>query len=163
MKKKTASGCRRGVRGDFPQKLVGRPRRLGEEIGRRRILRYSGGLDRRAIRTGEMRQRRAESLQVVRARQHVSIIGGESRARGHRLQRAVCYAAKLDRSLGKFIRKFSEKLRRLIEERMQRNELRSLHIPMRLFGLEAEIDGIGELLVEQRYHPLLHLGGQCVA
>ena len=38
----------------------------------------------------------------------------------------------------------------LVEELVERDEVRPLHVPMRLLGLQGEIDGEGQVLSQQR-------------
>src|SRR5208337_2661982 len=45
-----------------------------------------------------------------------------------------------------------------VEEFVQTNEVRPLHVPMRLFELQLEINGIGQALIHQciQFHPPLY-------
>jgi AMMECR1 domain-containing protein len=42
--------------------------------------------------------------------------------------------------------------RNRVEELVQRDELRALHVPVRVLGPIEQIDGIGETRVQQRDH-----------
>ena len=61
-------------------------------------------------------------------------------------------SAQLGGALGKLVGFALALLRQLVEEQMQRIEVDTLHVPVRLLGLAVEIGGVGQLLVEQRDH-----------
>jgi hypothetical protein len=58
----------------------------------------------------------------------------------------------LDRAFGDVVDKLLQILRNLIEEFMQTDEVWPLYIPVRLFRLEAEVQSIGQLLIQQINH-----------
>ena len=51
----------------------------------------------------------------------------------------------------------------LVEELMQRDEVRALHIPVGLLGLHRQVDGVDEPGVQQFDDLLARLGGDVVA
>ena len=61
-------------------------------------------------------------------------------------------SAKLDRAFGDVVDKLLQILRNLIEEFMQTDEVWPLYIPVRLFRLEAEVQSIAQLLIQQINH-----------
>src|SRR5205085_11715880 len=58
-------------------------------------------------------------------------------------------AAELNGALGDLVDGFASGVGDLVEELVQRDELRALHVPVRLFRLVLEVDGARELRVQE--------------
>src|SRR4030095_5189285 len=71
-------------------------------------------------------------------------------------------ASELDGALGEVVGVLDDLLHHRVEELVERDEARPFDVPVRLLGLEREVEGVGELLVEKLDHPCAHLLGQVV-
>ena len=63
------------------------------------------------------------------------------------MRRGISDTAELDRPLGNQVDVVFDTLVDLIEELMQRDEVRPFDIPVRVFAMQLEINGIGEACV----------------
>jgi hypothetical protein len=65
------------------------------------------------------------------------------------MRRRISNTAKLDRPLGNKVYVVFDIFVHLIEELMQGDEVRALNIPVRMFAVHLQINGIGEACVAQ--------------
>lgn len=79
-------------------------------------------------------------------------IRGKSRVLRNDLNRPLRDSAQFNRSFGNVISELLQFLSHLVEQFVQTDEVWPFDVPMRLFGLEAKIENVGQLLVEQVNH-----------
>src|SRR5205807_9861715 len=98
------------------------------------------------------RQRVRQRRDVLRTGRQREWIIDERRATFDRADRSFGYAAKLDDPLGDQVDVSLDGFVDFVEQLMESDERRALHIPMRLLALRLQVDALGEALVEERYH-----------
>jgi hypothetical protein len=133
-----------------PQVLVEGAREGSEEISRIDIAGTISLVDRRAYRARDLGVALGQRDQMVRRRIDVGWVGCESGAVGNGLGDADRGSTELDNTFGHRIDVLVQVRPEPVDHFVQRDELRSLDIPMRLLGKERQVDRIGEALVENR-------------
>jgi hypothetical protein len=74
---------------------------------------------------------------------------GQRRTLRHGARRAFGHATELGDALGNQVDVLLDGLVDLVEELVERDELRPLHVPMRLLAHRLEVDAVSEPLVEE--------------
>src|SRR6266851_4593176 len=90
------------------------------------------------------------------------MVFGQTRGPGDDARRAQRRAAELDGALGEIIGVLEDLVHDLVEELMERDEVRALDVPVRLLGLEREVQGVAELLVQELDGAAADLLGQVI-
>jgi hypothetical protein len=103
---------------------------------------------------------RCERIEVRPALTDVERIGLEPGASDHRLHRALGDATERGDSLSHLVDEAFEFARKSVEQFVQRNELRSLHVPVRLLRLQAKVDRIRKTRIEEFCHLRAGLDGE---
>ena len=68
------------------------------------------------------------------------------------LNRAVCHAAQLHGALGDQVGRLARGVSHLVEQFVKLHELRPLHVPVRLLGVQGQIDAVRQPRVQDRDH-----------
>ena len=87
---------------------------------------------------------------MLRSRGDREGVGHQRRAWSDRLQRALGGSAERGDTLRHQVDELPHLVGDLVEELVERDEIRTLHVPMCLLGLQGEIDREREIAAEQR-------------
>ena len=132
------------MRLDEPQILIERPGDFVEQISGDLVIEIIGNLDRLARSLGGSRQRDGQRFEVLGAGVDVLGIRLEARARRNGSDRAAGRTAERGNALGQCIDVPLGVLGDLVEQLVQRDEVRALDVPVCLLRLQPKIDGVDE-------------------
>src|SRR5690242_6201216 len=138
------------MRLEEPELLVSLAAHLGEEIGRVGVSKAGGFVDRLAHRGAEGGDRARERLEMLRSRGNGEGVRRQRGSRSDRLQRALGGTTERGDALRNQIHELPHLVGDLVEKLVERDEIRTLHVPMRLLGLQREVDREREMAAEQR-------------
>ena len=150
------------VRLHEPEVLVDVPRDLREDVGGVFVAELVGLVDRAADLLSIGRQRRRERLHVVAAADDRERIRGQRRARRRGLDRALGLAAELNDPFGRQIHPLLGRFHDLVEKLVERGEVGSLHVPVRLLSLQHQVGGVRQPVGEHGDHFRAGLLGEIV-
>ena len=95
----------------------------------------------------ERRERARKTLDIVMLAGALSVVFRHMRPGRNHMRRGISDTAKLDRPLGNEVDVVFDTFVDLIEELMQRDEVRPFDIPVRVFAMQLQINGLGEACV----------------
>src|SRR5580698_2660072 len=136
------------MRLDEPQVFVDVAGNPGEQVRRVGVPQFVGVGDRRANDLAVYRQLRGKIVQMVLARGDAQGIVLEFAAFGRHRNRALGGAAQARDAFRDFVDLLHYEVRYLVEQLMQGDEVRALDVPMSLFDLALQIDGVRQAIVQ---------------
>ena len=77
-------------------------------------------------------------------------IGGQGANLCHRLHRTLRHPTQGGNPLSQQIHRFADAGRHSIKQFVQGDKIFPLHVPMRLFGLQLQVEAGGQMLIQQR-------------
>src|ERR1700730_1890931 len=131
-----------------PQILIDVARNAGKKICRIRIPQLAGIRDCGTRDLAVHRQLGRQVVQMIFAGGNAQRVILQLAALGGYRDGALGGAAQAGDALGDLIDLFQHGVGDLVEELMQGNEIRALHIPMRMFNLALQIDRVGQGVVQ---------------
>src|SRR6266540_2384671 len=137
------------MRFDEPEPLVDAARNLREEVRRAPIAESVGIVDRAADARRERRKRRRKRFRMPAALGDAERILLQIRSARHDPRRPLRDTPELNRALGDQIHVLGDRRMNLVEELVERDEVRPLDVPVRGLGLCLEIHGVGQKLVQE--------------
>src|SRR5260370_37452472 len=140
------------VRLDHPEPFVHASRDLDEDVVGVLVVDVIALLDGAADELAERRQRGGEGVYVLPPAPDLHRVFGERRSLRDGPRRAFDHPAQLDGPLGDQVDVLFDVVVHLVEQLKEGDEMRPLHVPMRLLRLRLQIYGVGEPRVAQVDH-----------
>src|SRR5260221_8149960 len=137
------------MRLDHPQPFVDSAGYFGEDVRGTCIAQLGGLVDRLARYLTERRQRARQRVRVIAPGNRLGGILAERRSLCDNSRRSLGDATELHGALGNEIHVLLDVLVHLVEQLVQSDEGRTLHVPMSLLALGLQVDGVGEPRVQE--------------